>query len=140
MSAGNDHLSGDLMVPPSACDFSARAIGRFQTKREQAWPGSNSRRALSSGKTVKCQWMRALGTDEQRVKFRRFEIWQEVKRLEKIFRGIEDRSLTVNCCNHKGEYKKQIDEWIRLFRKIKLAPGTNGPLIPVDPEREAEAI
>jgi L-2-hydroxycarboxylate dehydrogenase (NAD+) len=46
----------------------------------------------------------------------------------------------VNCCNHKGEYKKQIDEWIRLFRKIKLAPGTNGPLIPVDPEREAEAI
>ena len=24
------------MVPPPACDFSARAIGRFQTKREQA--------------------------------------------------------------------------------------------------------
>jgi hypothetical protein len=35
---------------------------------------------------------------------------------------------------------KQIDEWIRVFRKTKPAPGTHGPLIPGDPEREAEAI
>ncbi len=40
----------------------------------------------------------------------------------------------------KNEFKKQIDEWIRVFRKTKPAPGTNGPLIPGDPEREAEAI
>jgi LDH2 family malate/lactate/ureidoglycolate dehydrogenase len=40
----------------------------------------------------------------------------------------------------KDEFKKQIDEWIRVFRKTKPAPGTNGPLIPGDPEREAEAI
>ena len=40
----------------------------------------------------------------------------------------------------KEEFKKQIDEWIRVFRKTKPAPGTNGPLIPGDPEREAEAI
>jgi LDH2 family malate/lactate/ureidoglycolate dehydrogenase len=40
----------------------------------------------------------------------------------------------------KDEFKKQIDEWIRVFRKTKPASGTSGPLIPGDPEREAEAI
>jgi LDH2 family malate/lactate/ureidoglycolate dehydrogenase len=40
----------------------------------------------------------------------------------------------------KDEFKKQIDEWIQVFRSTKPAPGTNGPLIPGDPEREAEAI
>jgi L-2-hydroxycarboxylate dehydrogenase (NAD+) len=40
----------------------------------------------------------------------------------------------------KDQFKKQIDEWIRVFRNTKPAPGTNGPLIPGDPEREAEAI
>ena len=37
-------------------------------------------------------------------------------------------------------FKRQIDEWIRVFRKTKPAPGSNGPLIPSDPEREAEAV
>ena len=40
----------------------------------------------------------------------------------------------------KDEFKKQIDDWIQVFRKTKPAPGTNGPLIPGDPEREAEKI
>ncbi|HEV8722733.1 MAG TPA: Ldh family oxidoreductase [Candidatus Binatia bacterium] len=40
----------------------------------------------------------------------------------------------------KAEFKKQIDEWIHVFRNTKSAPGTHGPLIPGDPEREAEAI
>ena len=40
----------------------------------------------------------------------------------------------------KLEFKKQIDDWIHVFRKTKPAPGTDGPLIPGDPEREAEAI
>ena len=40
----------------------------------------------------------------------------------------------------KDEFKKQIDEWIHVFRNTKPAPGTNGPLIPGDPEREAEAV
>lgn len=40
----------------------------------------------------------------------------------------------------KDEFKRQIDDWIRVFRNTKPAPGTNGPLIPGDPEREAEAI
>lgn len=40
----------------------------------------------------------------------------------------------------KEEFKKRINDWIHVFRKTKPAPGTNGPLIPVDPEREAEEI
>ena len=37
------------------------------------------------------------------------------------------------------EFKRQIDDWIRTFRATRPAPGTNGPLIPGDPERFAEA-
>jgi len=40
----------------------------------------------------------------------------------------------------KDDFKKQIDDWIRIFRNTKPAPGTQGPLIPGDPEREAEAV
>ncbi|HEX7228080.1 MAG TPA: Ldh family oxidoreductase, partial [Candidatus Binatia bacterium] len=40
----------------------------------------------------------------------------------------------------KDEFKKQVDDWIRVFRKTKPAPDTSGPLIPGDPEREAAAI
>ena len=39
----------------------------------------------------------------------------------------------------KDEFKKQVDEWIRVFRNTKPGPGTSGPLVPGDPEREAEA-
>lgn len=35
-------------------------------------------------------------------------------------------------------FKRQIDDYVRVFRATKPAPGTNGPLIPGDPEREAE--
>ena len=38
------------------------------------------------------------------------------------------------------EFKGQIDEWIRVFRAARAVPGTPGPRIPGDPEREAEAI
>lgn len=38
------------------------------------------------------------------------------------------------------EFKRQIDDYIRAFRASKPAPGTNGPLIPGDPEREAEQV
>jgi L-2-hydroxycarboxylate dehydrogenase (NAD+) len=38
------------------------------------------------------------------------------------------------------EFKRQIDEYIRTFRATKPAPGTKGPLIPGDPEREAEQV
>jgi L-2-hydroxycarboxylate dehydrogenase (NAD+) len=37
-------------------------------------------------------------------------------------------------------FKRQVDDYIRVFRATKPAPGTNGPLIPGDPEREAEKL
>ena len=49
-------------------------------------------------------------------------------------------ALQIDGFIDKDEFKKQIDDWIKVFRKTKPAPGTNGPLIPGDPEREAEAI
>ena len=36
------------------------------------------------------------------------------------------------------EFRAQIDDVVRTFRKTKPAPGTSGPIIPGDPEREAE--
>ena len=35
------------------------------------------------------------------------------------------------------EFKRQIDDWIRTMRATKPAPGTDGPIIPGDPERLA---
>src|SRR5713226_4196986 len=40
----------------------------------------------------------------------------------------------------KDDFKKQVDDYFRVFRATKPAPGTNGPLIPGDPEREAEKV
>jgi LDH2 family malate/lactate/ureidoglycolate dehydrogenase len=37
------------------------------------------------------------------------------------------------------EFKRQIDEWVRVFRATKPAPGMPGVVIPGDPERQAEA-
>jgi LDH2 family malate/lactate/ureidoglycolate dehydrogenase len=37
-------------------------------------------------------------------------------------------------------FKRQTDDYIRVFRATKPAPGTTGPLIPGDPEREAEKL
>lgn len=37
------------------------------------------------------------------------------------------------------EFKRQIDEWVRVFRATKPRPGTPGVVIPGDPERRAEA-
>jgi len=38
------------------------------------------------------------------------------------------------------EFKRQVDDYVRTFRATKPAPGTSGPLIPGDPEREAEKV
>ena len=46
--------------------------------------------------------------------------------------------MQINGFIDKGEFKKQINEWIRVFRNTKPAAGSSGPLI--DPEREAEAV
>jgi L-2-hydroxycarboxylate dehydrogenase (NAD+) len=37
-------------------------------------------------------------------------------------------------------FKRQVDDYIRVLRATKPAPGTFGPLIPGDPEREAEKV
>jgi L-2-hydroxycarboxylate dehydrogenase (NAD+) len=37
-----------------------------------------------------------------------------------------------------NEFRRQMDEWIRTMRATKPAPGTNGVIIPGDPERLAE--
>ena len=38
------------------------------------------------------------------------------------------------------EFKRQIDDWIHTFRNARPAPGSDGPLIPGDPERAAEQV
>jgi LDH2 family malate/lactate/ureidoglycolate dehydrogenase len=38
-----------------------------------------------------------------------------------------------------GDFKRQIDDWIRVFRATKPSPGTLGVVIPGDPERKAQA-
>lgn len=49
-------------------------------------------------------------------------------------------AMQIDAFIDKQEFKKQIDQWIQVFRNTNPAPGTTGPLIPGDPEREAEAI
>jgi LDH2 family malate/lactate/ureidoglycolate dehydrogenase len=49
-------------------------------------------------------------------------------------------ALQIDGFIEKDEFKRQVDDWIRVFRRTKPAPGTQGPLIPGDPEREAEAL
>jgi LDH2 family malate/lactate/ureidoglycolate dehydrogenase len=70
-----------------------------------------------------------------------FALRQEVP-ARQVGKGIGHffGALDIDGFIDKDEFKKQIDEWIRVFRQTKPAPGTNGPLIPGDPEREAEAI
>jgi L-2-hydroxycarboxylate dehydrogenase (NAD+) len=38
------------------------------------------------------------------------------------------------------DFRRQIDDMSRLLRSTRPVPGTSGPLVPGDPEREAEAI
>lgn len=47
-------------------------------------------------------------------------------------------ALKIDAFIDATEFKRQVDDWIRTFRATKAAPGTNGPLIPGDPERLAE--
>jgi LDH2 family malate/lactate/ureidoglycolate dehydrogenase len=49
-------------------------------------------------------------------------------------------ALRIDAFIDKDEFKRQIDDYIRTLRKTRPAPGTSGPLIPGDPERDAEAI
>jgi LDH2 family malate/lactate/ureidoglycolate dehydrogenase len=70
-----------------------------------------------------------------------FALRQEVPERE-VGKGIGHffGAMQIDGFIDKNDFKKQIDEWIRVFRNTKPAPGTQGPLIPGDPEREAEGI
>jgi len=47
-------------------------------------------------------------------------------------------AMKIDAFIDPDSFKTQVDDYIRVFRATKPAPGTNGPLIPGDPEREAE--
>ena len=47
-------------------------------------------------------------------------------------------AMRIDAFREVAEFKAQIDDLVRTLRKTKPAPGTSGPLIPGDPEREAE--
>lgn len=49
-------------------------------------------------------------------------------------------ALKIEAFTDPDEFKRQVDDWVRTMRSTKPAPDTNGPLIPGDPEREAETI
>jgi len=47
--------------------------------------------------------------------------------------------MRIDAFRDADEFKAQIDEFIRTLRRTRPAPGTDGPLIPGDPERLAQA-
>jgi len=49
-------------------------------------------------------------------------------------------ALRIDAFIEPDEFKKQIDDMVRTLRKTRPAPGTGGPLIPGDPERECEVL
>jgi LDH2 family malate/lactate/ureidoglycolate dehydrogenase len=48
-------------------------------------------------------------------------------------------AMRIDAFRDPEEFKGQVDELVRTLRATRPAPGTRGPLIPGDPEREAEA-
>ena len=65
-------------------------------------------------------------------------LWQ--KPLEKqVGQGIGHffGVMDIEAFRDKAEFKQQMDEWISTIRGAKPQPGTSGPLIPGDPERQA---
>ncbi len=48
-------------------------------------------------------------------------------------------AMRIDAFIDPDEFKAQTDEYVRTLRATPPAPGTAGPLIPGDPEREAEA-
>ena len=47
-------------------------------------------------------------------------------------------AMRVDAFREGAEFRAQIDDFVRTLRNTRPAPGTKGPLIPGDPEREAE--
>ncbi len=70
-----------------------------------------------------------------------FALRQEVPERS-VGRGIGHAfgALRIDGFIDPEEFRAQVNEWIRVFRAARPAPGTQGPLIPGDPERQAEAV
>ena len=49
-------------------------------------------------------------------------------------------AMRVDAFIDADEFKAQMDEYVRVFRATRPEPGTNGPLLPGDPERQAEEV
>ncbi len=49
-------------------------------------------------------------------------------------------AMQIEAFTDVTEFKRQVDDWIRTMRNSRPAPGTQGPLIPGQPEHEAEQI
>ena len=49
-------------------------------------------------------------------------------------------ALSIAAFIDPSEFKAQIDDYVRTLRATKPAAGSDGPLVPGDPERDAEAI
>ena len=70
-----------------------------------------------------------------------FALRQEIPRRS-VGKGIGHffGALRIDAFIDGDEFKRQVDDYISVFRATRPAPGTNGPLIPGDPEREAEQL
>ena len=49
-------------------------------------------------------------------------------------------AMRIDAFIDADEFKSQMDEYVRVFRATRPEPGTSGPLLPGDPEREAEQV
>jgi L-2-hydroxycarboxylate dehydrogenase (NAD+) len=49
-------------------------------------------------------------------------------------------AMRIDAFREPHEFKTQMDDFVRTFRATRPAPGTSGPLLPGDPEREAQLL
>jgi L-2-hydroxycarboxylate dehydrogenase (NAD+) len=49
-------------------------------------------------------------------------------------------AMRLDAFRDPAEFKAQIDDMVRTFRATRPAPGTSGPLLPGDPEHEAQKV
>ena len=70
-----------------------------------------------------------------------FALQQEIPKRS-VGKGIGHffGAMKIDAFIDPDEFKTQIDDYIQTLRSTCPAPGTDGPMIPGDPEREAESI
>ena len=70
-----------------------------------------------------------------------FALQQEIPKRS-VGKGIGHffGAMKIDAFIDPDEFKTQTDDYIQTLRSTRPAPGTDGPIIPGDPEREAESI